>query len=99
MVEERANGEIPSPIIGTLLTFNPGYLRNPVAEYYDGFTYKYSSLGSEKAKGEMIMWSTISIPLVIVISYLIFLILFLSAKYFRKKLGQAKNRQNVDFKK
>lgn len=50
-VESRANGEIPVPIIGTLLTFNPTYLKNPTLEFTDGFKYRFSSKDNVKAKG------------------------------------------------
>ncbi|HSP87047.1 MAG TPA: hypothetical protein VLN45_02855 [Ignavibacteriaceae bacterium] len=50
-VEKRASGEIPPPIIGTLLSFNPKYLKNPTVEFTDGFKYRFSSKGNEKAKG------------------------------------------------
>lgn len=50
-VESRANGDIPNPIIGTLLTFNPNYLRNPTYEFTDGFKYRFNSTGNLKAKG------------------------------------------------
>lgn len=51
LVEKRAKGEIPIPIIGTLLTFNPKYLNNPILEFTDGFKFRFSSKGNEKAKG------------------------------------------------
>jgi len=51
LVENRAKGEIPIPIIGTLLTFNPKYLKNPTREFTDGFKYRYSSEDNAKAKG------------------------------------------------
>lgn len=50
-VESRANGDIPVPIIGTLLTFNPTYLKNPTLEFTDGFKYRFSSKDNLKAKG------------------------------------------------
>lgn len=49
-VEARANGEIPVPIIGTLLTFNPTYLKRPNLEFTDGFKYRFSSKDNLKAK-------------------------------------------------
>lgn len=51
LVEKRAAGEIPAPIIGTLLTFNPKYLKNPTLEFTDGFKSRFSSKDNEKAKG------------------------------------------------
>ncbi|MCC7093427.1 MAG: hypothetical protein IT277_04480 [Ignavibacteriaceae bacterium] len=50
-VEARANGEIPVPIIGTFLTFNPTYLKSPTLEFTDGFKYRFSSKDNLKAKG------------------------------------------------
>lgn len=50
-VEARASGDIPVPIIGTLLTFNPTYLKNPTLEFTDGFKYRFSSKDNLKAKG------------------------------------------------
>lgn len=50
-VESRANGDIPVPIISTLLTFNPTYLKNPTLEFTDGFKYRFSSKDNLKAKG------------------------------------------------
>lgn len=50
-VVKRANGEIPAPIIGTLLTFNPRYLKDPTLEFTDGFKFRFNSKGNEKAKG------------------------------------------------
>jgi len=49
-VESRANGDIPNPIIGTLLTFNTNYLKNPTYEFTDGFKYRFKSTGNLKAK-------------------------------------------------
>jgi hypothetical protein len=49
-IEARANGEIPVPIIGTFLTFNPNYLKNPTLEFIDGFKYRFSSKDNLKAK-------------------------------------------------
>jgi len=51
-IEKRAKGEeIPDPIIGTLLTFNPKYLANPVREMLDGFKKRFNSADNVKAKG------------------------------------------------
>jgi hypothetical protein len=49
-VERRADGEIPDPIIGTLLTFNPRYLKNPELEFNNGFKYRFESSLNEKSK-------------------------------------------------
>ena len=51
-IDKRAKGEeIPEPIIGTLLTFNPKYLADPVREMLDGFKKRFNSEGNVKAKG------------------------------------------------
>ena len=50
-VEKRARGEMPSPILETLLMFHPGYIREPAEEYLAGFKREYRSDGSGKAKG------------------------------------------------
>ena len=49
-VEKRADGEIPVPIIGTLLTFNTRYLKNPELEFTNGFKYRFESPLNEKSK-------------------------------------------------
>jgi hypothetical protein len=51
LVEARSKGEIPVPVIGTLLTFNTTYLKNPTYEFIDGFKHRFSSKGNIKAKG------------------------------------------------
>lgn len=50
-VEKRAKGEIPSPILETLLMFHPNYIKNPAEEYLAGFKREYRSDGSGKAVG------------------------------------------------
>ena len=50
-VRERAEGVLDSPVIETLLIFDPKYAKNPEQEFIDGYRYKYSSDGSGKAKG------------------------------------------------
>lgn len=50
-VEERANGDMPSPVIETFLLFSPKYLQNPTSEFVDGFKKRYSSVGADKADG------------------------------------------------
>jgi hypothetical protein len=50
-VTKRAKGEIPSPVVETLLTFHPYYLSKPACEFTDGFKARFSSDGSGKAKG------------------------------------------------
>lgn len=49
-VSKRANGEIPTPIIETLLTFHPSYIAKPGREFLDGFKVRFTSDGSGKAK-------------------------------------------------
>jgi len=50
-VKLRAKGDIESPIIETLLMFNPTYQKYPRKELSDGFFKKYISDGNFKAKG------------------------------------------------
>ena len=50
-VSKRAKGEIPSPVIETLLTFHPSYIAKPGSEFLDGFKARFTSDGSGKAKG------------------------------------------------
>ncbi len=50
-VTKRAKGNIPSPVIETLLTFHPAYISKPWTEFVDGFKTRFSSGGSGKAKG------------------------------------------------
>lgn len=51
VVHSRAKGDLPSPVIETLLMFNPQYQRNPAAEFRDGYRQKYENDGQGKAKG------------------------------------------------
>lgn len=51
VVGNRAKGDIPSPVIETLLTFHPSYISKPGTEFLDGFKTRFSSDGSGKAKG------------------------------------------------
>jgi hypothetical protein len=50
-VAKRAKGEIPSPVIETLLTFHPSYISKPASEFADGYKARFTSDGSGKAKG------------------------------------------------
>lgn len=50
-VEAVAKGEIPSPVIETLLTFHPSYISKPASEFADGYKARFTSDGSGKAKG------------------------------------------------
>lgn len=51
VVKLRAKGNIESPIIETLLIFNPSYQKYKLSELRDGFYQKFISNGSGKAKG------------------------------------------------
>ena len=50
LVRKRATGDIESPILETLLIFKDDYQEQPEKEFLDGYTYKYKSNGSGKAK-------------------------------------------------
>lgn len=50
-VSKRAKGDIPSPVIETLLTFHPSYIAKPPREFLDGFKARFTSDGSGKARG------------------------------------------------
>lgn len=50
-VKSRATGNIESPVIETLLIFNPNYQKNPISELGDNFYQKYNSKNNLKAKG------------------------------------------------
>jgi hypothetical protein len=50
-VKLRTKGNIESPVIETLLTFNEAYQKNPISELNDGFFQKYNSKDNPKAKG------------------------------------------------
>ncbi|QFR42868.1 hypothetical protein [Sulfurimonas xiamenensis] len=50
-VKLRARGSIDSPIIETLLMFNPSYQKYKLSELQDGFYLKFISNGNGKAKG------------------------------------------------
>ena len=51
LVRKRAKGQIESPILETLLLFDPTYENHPEQEFADGYKYTYRSNGSGKAKG------------------------------------------------
>ena len=50
-VRDRAKGDLPSPVVETLLMFKPRYQRTPATEFVDGYTQRYESGGTGKAKG------------------------------------------------
>ena len=47
----RIKGDIESPVIETLLMFNPNYQKNPIEELNDKFIQTYNSKDNPKAKG------------------------------------------------
>lgn len=51
VVKARIKGDIESPVIETLLMFNPNYQRNPIEELNDKFIQTYNSKDNPKAKG------------------------------------------------
>lgn len=50
-IKQRARGKIETPILETLLMFDPNYEKNPEKEFYDGFKKKYISDDLKKSKG------------------------------------------------
>jgi len=50
-VENRAEGEIPSPFLETLLIYNPKYLRAPADEFLAGYSKVMDLAGNPKAAG------------------------------------------------
>lgn len=51
VLKQRANGEMPSPFLETLLAFNPSYQKNPEKEMIDGFINEYYTKESVKSDG------------------------------------------------
>lgn len=51
IVRDRAKGDLPSPVIETLLMFKPRYQNNPATEFADGYKQHYENSGTGKAKG------------------------------------------------
>lgn len=51
IVKKRTKGEIPSPMLETLLIFNPDFMANPVAEMLQGFKRTFRTANHSKAKG------------------------------------------------
>lgn len=51
VVKARIKGDIESPVIETLLMFNPNYQKNPIEESNDKFIQTYNSKDNPKAKG------------------------------------------------
>jgi hypothetical protein len=50
VVKARIKGDIESPVIETLLMFNPNYQKNPIEELNDKFIQTYNSKDNPKAK-------------------------------------------------
>lgn len=50
-VRARAKGRIDSPVLETLLIYNPQFQAKPAAEFAQGFTQTFRSKGHAKAKG------------------------------------------------
>lgn len=50
-VSLRASGQIESPVLETLLTYNPEFQKNPEKEFLRGFTETYRTKSHPKAKG------------------------------------------------
>lgn len=50
VVKQRAKGEIETPVLETLLMFNPTYEKKPEKEFYDGFKKRYVSDNPKKSK-------------------------------------------------
>jgi len=50
-VISRADGNIQSPILETLLLYSPKYQRQPAAEFQDNYRHNYANDGSGKSKG------------------------------------------------
>lgn len=51
LVKKRAKGEIQSPVLETLLIFNPDFIANPAAEMSQGFKRTFRTGNHTKAKG------------------------------------------------
>ncbi len=51
LINNRANGDMPSPFLETLLSFNPRYQANPEKEMIDGFFLEFFTNESAKSKG------------------------------------------------
>ncbi|WP_441001136.1 DUF4339 domain-containing protein [Fodinibius sp. SL11] len=50
-VENRASGNLESPVLETLLMFHPKYIESPRLLFTDDYTKEFRSKGMEKAKG------------------------------------------------
>jgi hypothetical protein len=50
-IKQRANGDIPSPFLETLLSFNPTYQKSPEIEMVDGYINEFYTKESEKSGG------------------------------------------------
>jgi hypothetical protein len=56
-VRQRAKGQISEPIRSTLLSTNPRFLRDPAAEFAEGFRRMFRSKGHPKSKGADLLLS------------------------------------------
>ena len=50
-VRNRSKGELPSPVLETLLMFKPEYIRRPEKVFADGFTKEFRTGGHVKSQG------------------------------------------------
>ena len=50
-VQDRSEGQLPSPILETLLMFTPRYIERPESMFDDGFIKEFRTRGHPKAKG------------------------------------------------
>ncbi len=50
-VDKRALGDLPSPVLETLLMFHPKYMRRPELQFTDGYVREYRTDGAGKARG------------------------------------------------
>lgn len=50
-VSNRSEGKLPSPMLETLLMFDPEYIERPENLFDDGFTKEYSTRGHPKSEG------------------------------------------------
>lgn len=51
LIEDRVNGDIPEPILETLLIYNPKYLKQPALEFIEGYRQVFSTKDHPKSKG------------------------------------------------
>lgn len=51
LVDDRVNGDLPNPILETLLIYNPKYLKQPALEFLEGNRRVFSTKDHPKSKG------------------------------------------------